>query len=54
MIRKIKLVKNAVDITIPKNYSRKELKKIENETLKEELLLKSTLSKIKALISLQK
>ena len=53
MIRKIKLVKNAVDITIPKNYSRKELKNIKSEEIEIDKFQKSLLGKIKALMSLR-
>ena len=53
MIRRIKLVKDAVDIAIPKNYSRKELKKIKSEQTEKDNFQKSLLGKIKALMSLR-
>jgi hypothetical protein len=53
MIRKIRLVKDAVDIIIPKNYSRKELKKIKSEEIETDKFQKSLLGKIKALMSLR-
>ena len=54
MIYKIKLVKDAVDTTIPKNYSRKELKKIKSEQTEKDNFQKSLIGKIKALMSLRK
>jgi len=50
MLHKIKMVKNTRDKIKPN--SKRELKKIKNEEIKEELILKSTLGKIKALMSL--
>jgi hypothetical protein len=48
----IKLVKDAVDTVIPKKYSRKELKNIKNKQREDESLYTATLSKIKAIMSL--
>jgi hypothetical protein len=52
MIYKIKLVEDSVDTIIPKKYSRKELKNIKNKQTEDESLYTATLSKIKALMSL--
>jgi hypothetical protein len=51
MLHKIKMIKDTRDKIKPN--SKRELKKIKNEEIKEERILKSTLGKIKALMSLK-
>ena len=51
MIHHVKLLVNNIDEIKPN--SKRELKKIKNEEIKEERILKSTLGKIKALMSLK-
>ena len=53
MIRRLRMVKNSVDTITPKNYSRKELKKIKSEQTEKDNFQKSLLGKIKALMSLR-
>ena len=49
----VKLVVNGIDTITPKKISKRELKKIEKEQLEEESLYKSTIGKIKAILSLR-
>tara|TARA_R110000851_G_scaffold324301_2_gene491524 strand:- start:885 stop:1049 length:165 start_codon:yes stop_codon:yes gene_type:complete len=48
----VKLVVNGIDTITPNKNSKRELKRIKNEQIKEESFYKSTLGKIKAILSL--